>query len=175
MRPTRVSVLFAAAVLAGVVTWVVVAQAYGSLPSLPAVGSVTLVILAIGELLFGLSVRSRLRNPATPVRQRLEPLFVVRLAVLAKASSHAAAVIAGMYAGFFGYTLGHLGKPEINADSRTSGLSVVAALALVGAALFLEYSCRVPPPPDDDDRHHAHRARSRAGNGAGVGGTGDAA
>ena len=35
---------------------------------------------------------------------------------------------------------------------RASGLSVVASLALVGAALFLEYSCRVPRPPDDRDR-----------------------
>jgi hypothetical protein len=61
-------------------------------------------------------------------------------------------VVAGLYGGFLVYTLMNLGKPKINSDSRASGLSLVAALALVGAALFLEYSCRVPRPPDEKDR-----------------------
>lgn len=152
MSPTRSSVLAALALLAGIFSWIVVTREYNSLPALPVIGPLTLVILAIAELTFAFSVRNRLRNPNTPVRRRLEPMFVARLAVLAKASSHAAAVVAGLYGGFLVYTLTHLGKPKINSDSRASGLSVAAAIALVGAALFLEYSCRVPRRPGDPDR-----------------------
>jgi hypothetical protein len=103
-----------------------------------------MAILAIGEFAFAFSVRKRLRDPTTPVRRRLEPLFVARLAVLAKASSHAAAVVAGLYGGFFVYTLLHLGSPSINTDSRNSGISLAIAVGLAAAALFLEHSCRVP-------------------------------
>lgn len=155
MTPTKSSLLAAIALLVGAVTWLIVSQAYGSMPNLPTVGAVSLVVLAVGELLLGISVRRRLHNPNTPIQRRLEPMFVARLAVLAKASSHAAALVAGVYGGFFVYTLMHLGKPDINADSRASGLSLLAALALMGTALFLEYSCRVPKPPDDDGARYA--------------------
>lgn len=151
MSPTRSSVLAALALLVGILSWIVVSHEYNVLPALPVVGPLTLVLLAIAEFMFAFSVRNRLRNPNTPVRRRLEPIFVARLAVLAKASSHAAAVVAGLYGGFLIYTLTHLGKPKINSDSRASGLSVAASLALVGAALFLEYSCRVPRRPGDRD------------------------
>jgi hypothetical protein len=149
MMPTRSSILAALALGVGVLSWIVVRESYSSLPALPIVGPVTLVVLAVFELMYAFSVRSRLRNPGN---RPIEPLFIAKLAVLAKASSHAAAIVAGLYGGFLLYTLGNLGKPRINADSRASGLSVVASLALIGAALFLEYSCRVPRPPDDRDR-----------------------
>lgn len=148
MKATRPSILAALALLVGLLSWLVVSREYESLPPLPLAGPLTLVILALGEFGFAISVRRRLRGPTKPVRRRLEPLFVARLAVLAKASSHAAAVVAGGYGGFFVYTLLNLGQGRINADSRTSGGSMAAALALVGAALFLEHSCRVPRDGD---------------------------
>lgn len=149
MMPTRSSVLAALALGVGVLSWLVVRSSYSSLPALPIVGPVTLVVLSVFELMYAFSVRARLRDPGN---RPIEPLFVAKLAVLAKASSHAAAIVAGLYGGFLVYTLSNLGKERINADSRASGLSVVASLALIGAALFLEYSCRVPRPPDDRDR-----------------------
>jgi Protein of unknown function (DUF3180) len=149
MMPTRSSILAALALGVGVLSWLVVRQSYSSLPALPIVGPVTLVVLSVFELMYAFSVRARLRDPGN---RPIEPLFIAKLAVLAKASSHAAAIVAGLYGGFLVYTLGNLGKERINADSRASGLSVVASLALIGAALFLEYSCRVPRPPDDRDR-----------------------
>jgi hypothetical protein len=152
MRPTRWTVLLAIGLLAGIVSWLVVSKEYDSWPALPIAGPLTLVILAIAELAFALSVRNRLRNARQPARHRLDPIFVARLAVLAKASSHAAAVVGGLYAGFLVYTLRHLGKPRINADSRASGISLAASVALIAAALFLEHCCRVPKPPDDDGR-----------------------
>jgi hypothetical protein len=149
MMPTRSSILAALALGVGVLSWLVVRESYSSLPALPIVGPVTLVVLAVLELMFAFSVRSRLRRPGN---NSIEPLFIAKLAVLAKASSHAAAIVAGLYGGFLVYTVSNLGKSRINADSRASGLSVVASLALIGAALFLEYSCRVPRPPEDRDR-----------------------
>jgi hypothetical protein len=148
MRPTRLSVLATLALAAGVVSWLVVQAEYSSLPALPVFGPVTLLLLAVFELVYALTVRARLRDPGP---RRLEPIFVAKLAVLAKASSHASATVAGLYGGFLAYTLTHLGAPKIAADSRVSGLSLVAALALVGAALYLEYGCRVPRDPDDRD------------------------
>jgi Protein of unknown function (DUF3180) len=147
--PTRSSILAALALGFGVLSWLVVRESYSSLPALPIVGPVTLVVLSVFELMYAFSVRARLRDPGN---RPIEPLFIAKLAVLAKASSHAAAIVAGLYGGFLVYTLSNLGKGRINADSRASGLSVVASLALIGAALFLEYSCRVPRPPDDRDR-----------------------
>jgi hypothetical protein len=149
MTPTRSSILAALVLGVGVLSWLVVRESYSSLPALPVIGPVTLVVLALFELMYAFSVRARLRNPGN---RPIEPLFIVKLAVLAKASSHAAAIVAGLYGGFLVYTLSNLGTPRVNDDSRASGLSVVASLALVGAALFLEYSCRVPRPPDDRDR-----------------------
>jgi hypothetical protein len=149
MMPTRSSILAALALGFGVLSWLVVRESYSSLPALPIVGPVTLVVLSVFELMYAFSVRARLRDPGN---RPIEPLFIAKLAVLAKASSHAAAIVAGLYGGFLVYTLSNLGKGRINADSRASGLSVVASLALIGAALFLEYSCRVPRPPDDRDR-----------------------
>jgi len=149
MRPTRWTVLLAIGLLAGIISWLVVSREYDSLPALPNAGALTLAILAIAELLFALTVRNRLRNAHQPV---LDPLFFARLAVLAKASSHAAAVVGGLYGGFLAYTLRHLGKPRINADSRASGISLAAAIALMAAALFLEHCCRVPKSPEDDRR-----------------------
>ncbi|HEY8729736.1 MAG TPA: DUF3180 domain-containing protein [Acidothermaceae bacterium] len=146
MTPSRSSVLAALAVVAGVLSWLVVHHEYESLPALPVIGPVTLGLLAAFELAYGYSVRSRLRNPGT---RPVEPIFVAKLAVFAKASSHAGAIVAGLYGGFLAYTLMNLGKPHVDADSRASGLSVVVCLALVGSALFLEYSCRVPREPDD--------------------------
>ena len=97
MRPTRWTVLLAIGVLAGIVSWLVVSREYDSWPALPIAGPLTLVILAVAELLFAFSVRNRLRNAFQPVRHRLDPIFVARVAVLAKASSHAAAVVVTLF------------------------------------------------------------------------------
>jgi hypothetical protein len=148
VKPTRASILAALAIGIGVLSWLVVRGHYSSMPALPVVPPVTLVVLAVFEVLYAFSLRSRMRNPGN---RQLDLLFVAKMAVLAKASSHTAAIVAGVYGGFLVYTLANLGKPGVNSDSRASGLSVVASLALIGAGLFLEYSCRVPREPDDRD------------------------
>jgi hypothetical protein len=146
MRPTRPSVLLAIVLLVGALSWIVVQSAFDSLPKVPVLGSVTVAVLAVAEIYLAFTVRARLRRPGD---RPLEPLLVARLAVLAKASSHAGAVVVGLYGGLFIYAVSNLGHPAYSTDSRASGLSIVVAVALIGAALFLEFNCRVPKPPDD--------------------------
>jgi hypothetical protein len=71
------------------------------------------------------------------------------MAVLAKASAMAAAIFGGASAGFLGYLGGIVAKPAPRRDTITAGVTLIAALLLAAAAVYLERSCRVPEPPED--------------------------
>jgi hypothetical protein len=71
-------------------------------------------------------------------------LFVARMVALAKASSQAAALLAGVSAGFMIYLSGMTDAPTPRADLVDASLSFGASIILLAAALFLEYCCRVP-------------------------------
>ena len=152
MTPTRTGPLLGLVVLCALAAYAVTALAYGTLPSLPAYAPVTLVLLAVTELGMGKVVRDRLthrRDERGRARGRpLHPMQVARAAVLAKASSTAGAVLLGAYGGLFAWTLP---RREVLAvadrDALIAGLSVLAALALVIAALLLERACRTPHDP----------------------------
>ncbi len=148
MRPTRWTVLVGLAVVAGVAAYLVLRWAYSSVPPLPGYAPVTLTLVALVEVFYGFNVRGRLRR--RPGSVPVEPLVVARLAALAKASSHAASLIGGAYAGFFVFTSDSFGKPQVASDAVVSAFSAAAAGLLVGAALFLEHQCRVPKPPEGD-------------------------
>lgn len=158
MKPSRPLVLLGLAVLAGVASWAVVRHVYGSLPGLSVSAPAALGVLAILEYYFGYSVRLTLRSPR---RDKLKPLGIARMAVLGKATAHGAAIAAGAYAGFLVYTSAALGRDQPTRDAVISGVSVVTALLLLGAGLYLEHGCRVPPSDRDDDRH---RDDDRAGH-----------
>ena len=87
------------------------------------------------------------------------PLFVSRMVALAKASSLAAAIIAGITAGFDIYLSGSLSASVPRQDALTAVVTFVAAILLACAALFLEYCCRVPDTPDRDQRDESARSR----------------
>ena len=76
------------------------------------------------------------------------PLFVSRMVALAKATSLAAAIIAGFAAGFDIYLAGSLSASVPRQDALTAVITFVAAVLLGCAALYLENSCRVPEDPD---------------------------
>lgn len=155
MTPTRPGRLLVLALVAGLVAFLVAQLAYGSLPRLPASAPVTLAIVAVVELGAAKVVRDRvLRRPPRPggrQRRPLHPLQIARAAALAKASSPAGALLAGAYAGLFVYTAWHRRLLAAQDDVVVSGLSALAAAALVGAALLLERACRVPGPPDEPE------------------------
>lgn len=151
MRPTRPSSLLLAIALAAVAAYVVVRAAYGSLPLLPRFAPLTLALVAVAEGYTGSTIRARIAG--RPRTRPVLPLVVARTAALAKASSLAGAVVAGVYGGLLAYTLPRRGDlAAAGSDSVTSALGVVAALCLTAAALFLERSCRTPElpgPPGD--------------------------
>lgn len=150
MKPTRVAVLAATVIVAAALTWAVVRFLYTSLPLLPWTMLPSLLLLALGELYTGLVTRARIQR--RPHTKPIEPLVAARLAALAKASSHAAAVLAGVFGGFAIYLSASLEKPTPQRDFFVSGGTVLAAFALIGAAMFLEYCCRVPKGPEDEDK-----------------------
>lgn len=145
MRPTRPTLLVALAAAAAVAAYLLVRLAYAALPALPRSWPVTLAALAVIEIAVARNVRARLagRPRTTPI----EPLVVARCAALARASSAAGALLAGGYVGAGAVLLRSLEKSAYARDARTCLLGLLAAVALVAAALWLERACRVRRPP----------------------------
>jgi hypothetical protein len=148
MKPTRVTTLALAALVCAILAWLLLRLVYASLPPLPWTGVPALLLLAIAEAVSGRNVRARLRGSGGT---RIPPIAVARMAALAKASSLAAALLAGLAAGFLVYVLGSLDKPSFRTDAVTAAVTLGSSMALVAAALYLEHGCRVPPRQDEDD------------------------
>jgi hypothetical protein len=142
-------VLIVLVVAVGAITWAVLGFTYVSLPPMPWTAVPTLLLLALGEAATGFNVRARIQRK--PDTKPVEPLVVVRMAALGKASAHAAAVLVGVFGGFVGYLGSSLDKPTPRSDFFVSVGTFLAALVLVGAALFLEYACRVPKRPEEEE------------------------
>lgn len=157
MKPSRPGVLLGLAVAVGLVVWLLLRFTYASLPPLPWTAVPTLLLLALGEAFTGFNIRSRInRKPdAKDEIKPVEPLVVARMAALGKASAHAATALAGVFGGFAAYLSSAMDKPTPRRDFIVSTGTFVAAVALVAAALFLEYACRVPKDPEDDRAHRA--------------------
>lgn len=148
MGPTRPATLVVAGLAAAAVAWWMISSFYGDIPRLPWLPTVTLAALAVLEAYVAVNTRQRIER--RPGREPVDPLAVARYVVLAKASSLAGAIFAGFYAGLVGWLfLERTRAADNDIPAATAGL--VASLALVGAALWLERSCRVPKRPDDDN------------------------
>jgi hypothetical protein len=148
MGPTRPATLVVAGLAAAAVAWWMISSFYGDIPALPWLPTVTLAALAVLEAYLAINTRQRIER--RPGREPVDPLAVARYVVLAKASSLAGAIFAGFYAGLVGWLfLERTRAADNDIPAATAGL--VASLALVGAALWLERSCRVPKRPDDDN------------------------
>ena len=162
MKPTRVSTLVIIAVLCAAAGWVLLRAVYAKLPPLPWTGVPALLIAAVAEAWTGRDLRARIAGSSRrgsgqgargsgPGARDLKPpapLFVSRMVALAKASSVAAAIIAGFAAGFDFYLAGSLTASVPREDALTAVFTFVAAVLLGCAALYLENSCRVPEDPD---------------------------
>jgi hypothetical protein len=148
MGPTRPATLVVAALAAAAVAWLLISMFYGDFPaSLPWLPPATIAALALLEGYAALNTRARIER--RPGRDPVDPLAVARFVVLAKASSLAGSIFAGFYAGLDAWLLLQPTAAAGNdVPAATAGL--VASLGLVGAALWLERSCRVPKRPDDE-------------------------
>jgi len=159
VKPTRVSTLAAVAVACAALGWLLLRTLYAKLPPLPWTGVPALLIAALAEAWTGRDIKARIaarrgsgqgtgREGVKPVA----PLFVSRMVALAKATSMAAAIIAGFAAGFDIYLAGSLSASVPRQDALTAVITFVAAVVLACAALYLENCCRVPEDPDRDER-----------------------
>jgi hypothetical protein len=154
MRPTSISVLVVAGLAAAAAAWLLLSAFYENWPPLPWLPIVVIAALAVGEFLLAQNTSARVQRK--PGAGRVDPLAVARYAALAKASSLAG----GIYSGFSAGVLAWLALEPTKAardDVPAAVAGVVASLALVGAALWLERSCRVPDQPDRSDESESGR------------------
>src|SRR5262249_38294279 len=113
----------------------------------------------LGLLEIVLSVATKARVDRKPGTVPVDPLTAVRYAVLAKASSLAAAIFAGFFAAVVLWLFGRPGGAGSHpgrgsppaADLPPSIGAFGGSILLLVGALLLERACRVPPQPDEDD------------------------
>jgi ABC-type thiamin/hydroxymethylpyrimidine transport system permease subunit len=157
MRPTSISVLVVAGLVAAAAGWLLLSFFYNAWPAPPWLPVVVVAALAVAEAFLAQNTAARVqRLPGAP---RVEPLAVARYAVLAKASSLAGALYAGYSLGllaFFAFEPTKFARDSVPA----SAAGLLASLALVAAALWLERSCRVPEQRDRDDSDEPGRSRA---------------
>jgi hypothetical protein len=158
VKPTRVSTLAAVAVVCAALGWLLLRTLYAKLPPLPWTGVPALLIAALAEAWTGRDLKARITG-RQPGLKPAAPLFVSRMVALAKATSLAAAIIAGFAAGFDIYLAGSLSASVPRQDALTAVITFAAAVVLACAALYLENCCRVPEDPDRDERSASATSR----------------
>lgn len=151
LRPsTLASLAFVAAALGwtGARVWSSIA---GASPDVPRLAPFALVFLAAVLVGGGLIMRRRVqrRQPGTPP---ISADLAVRLLVLAQASAIVGSLAAGGYVGAAVYYAAELDVPFRRTAAGWALGSAIASLAVVGAAVWLERECRVPPEDDPDER-----------------------
>ncbi|GHF76352.1 DUF3180 domain-containing protein [Streptomyces thermodiastaticus] len=160
MKELRIRVLIGVFVVAGVLSWAAARlwNSVGTLPSVPLAAPIVLALIAAVLLATALSLRSRLRaqRERRPDAKGVDPLMAARAVVFGQASAIVAALVAGMYGGTGVFLLELLDIPSRRDQAFYAGFSVLAGLAVIAAALFLEHVCRLPE--DDDDQNHGTAA-----------------
>jgi Ca2+/Na+ antiporter len=159
MHFTRARDLVIAGLVTAVVVHLLVRVLYGQLPPLPTFAGVTLLVLAVVEVVLAFSLRSRIRDPRGG--RRVQPLTAARAVALAKASSLLGAIMVGAWLGVFGYVLPRRAEITAAADDLPSTVvGVICSAILTGAALWLEWCCRTP---DEQDNQPPERRSGSAG------------
>jgi hypothetical protein len=155
MRPTSISVLIVAGLATAGLGWLLLSFSYQSLPDLPWSPVIVLAVLAVAEGMLAQNTAARIqRKPGTP---RVDPLAVARYVALAKASALVGALSAGFSLGLVAW-LAMEPTRAARDDLPVAVSGLVGALALIGAALWLERACRIPEQPDTKDEDDQDRS-----------------
>jgi hypothetical protein len=146
MKPTNPWVLVGLAVVAGGVAYVLTAHYYSDFPSPPRFAPLSILLIALAEAYLASTTRARMtgRQGTKPI----DPIFVAKLAALAKASSPVGALALGAYTGFL-VDVARMSGDAASNDTRTAALGMGCSLGLVLGALLLERVCRTKPPDDE--------------------------
>ncbi|MFB6818630.1 DUF3180 domain-containing protein [Streptomyces sp. NPDC056347] len=148
MKQLRLGVLAGLFAAAGVLSWggARLWNSLGSLPSVPLAAPIVLAVIAVVLLATAFSIRSRLRaqRERRPGAKGIEPLMAARAVVFGQASALVVALVSGMYGGTGVFLLGHLDQPARREQAIYAGFAVLAGIAVIAAALWLERICKLP-------------------------------
>lgn len=154
MKQLRLGLLAGLFAGAGVLSWGAARlwDSLGTLPSVPLAAPVVLAVIAVVLLATALSIRARLRaqRERRPGAKGVEPMMAARALVFGQASALVAALVAGMYGGTGVFLLGSLDVPPRRDQAIYAGFAVLAGIAVVAAAVFLERVCKLPEDGDDE-------------------------
>ncbi|MEU3254099.1 DUF3180 domain-containing protein [Streptomyces sp. NPDC006997] len=154
MRELRIRTLAGVFIVAGILSWAGARlwNSVGTLPSVPLAAPIVLALIAAVLLSTALSLRARLKaqRERRPDAKGVDPMMAARAVVFGQASALVAALVAGMYGGTGVFLLEYLDVPAHRDQAIYAGTSVVAGIAVIAAALFLERVCRLP---EDDDQN----------------------
>jgi len=159
MKRTTALPLIAFAVGAGILTYLLemILQSVGAPALLPPYSlSITLVGVAIAVVLMAIPVRRLITGKR---KERLSPFYSMRVAVLAKASSHAGALLLGVGIGLVVFLIARPIAPSWDLLGRAIAAAASAAIVLI-AGLVAERMCQLPP--DDTDKEPAGDSTARA-------------
>ncbi|MFF8394194.1 DUF3180 domain-containing protein [Streptomyces sp. NPDC016172] len=154
MRELRIRVLAGVFVVAGVLSWAGARlwNSVGTLPSVPLAAPIVLAVIAVVLLATALSIRARLKaqRERRPEAKGVDPLMAARAVVFGHASALVAALVAGMYGGTGVFLLESLDIPARRDQAVYAGFSVLAGIAVIAAAIFLERVCKLPEDDEND-------------------------
>lgn len=108
----------------------------------------TISLVAVAVVLIALSWPIR-RSTTGRASRRIDPFRAMRVAALAKASSHAGSLVVGATVGILLFLLTRPILPALGSLWLVIA-SIVGSVALVVAALVAEWFCTVPKDDDDD-------------------------
>ncbi|NYI05683.1 DUF3180 domain-containing protein [Allostreptomyces psammosilenae] len=170
MKPLRLSTLVATAAVTGLLSWGAFGlwRSYGTVPGVPPAAPIVLLLIAAALGATAITFRNRLREQRdrVPGARGVNPLVAARAVVFGQASALVSSAVLGVYAGLGTFLLPDWSVSTRRGDIYLSGLSVLAAVAVIAAAFLLERICRLPEDPEalgapadegpDTDHHHPH-------------------
>lgn len=161
MGLTRARDIAVVAVVAAVLSYLLVRFNYHRMPRLPQFAGLAAAVLGVAEAGYGYVLRQRLRRSAdrrpggpsagaasTGWSDRVDPvpaLTAARALMAAKATALAGAALAGLWVGVLLYVLPSWSiVAAAQSDGVASLIGIAGSAVMVAGALFLERCCRTP-------------------------------
>ena len=161
MKQTRISTLVSNLIATAILAWglsELLVKLGGQLPvsttnllaTLPVI-AIVLTLLALPIFRYRAAIKQAIEQQAQGKSadakrasiKRVDPFYAIRVALLAKAVSIAAAVFAGWHAGVL---IAVLSSPQVSSSGVwRSALGLIGSLVMAASGVIVERSCKVPP------------------------------